>query len=142
MSRYQDLSVHMSSLAIDEEENVALVIEGNVDEESNKYELCAVGRFLTEKTVNVRAMKSKMANVWKPAMGVNIKELETGIFLFQSYHKEDLNWVLNGGPWSFDNVMLILDSISQGEEPLSPPLWHLKIWIQIHVYQQGICRSL
>lgn len=53
MSRYQDMSVRMSSLEIDEEKNVVFVIEGDVDEESNKYELCVVGRFLTEKNVNV-----------------------------------------------------------------------------------------
>lgn len=64
-------------------------------------------------------------------MGSNIRKLEDGIFLFQFYHKEDLNWVLYGGPWSFDNVMLI-DSIPNGVEPLSVPLWHLKIWIQLH----------
>ncbi|KAL1825757.1 hypothetical protein ACET3Z_012535 [Daucus carota] len=36
MARYQDLNVHMSNLVIDEEENDAVVIEGDVDDESNK----------------------------------------------------------------------------------------------------------
>lgn len=102
----------MSSLDIDEEDNAAFSFEGGVEEESNKYDLCLVGRFFTEKNVNVRAMKSKLPNIWKPAMGISIKELELGIFLFQFYH-EDVNWVLNGRPWPFDNAMLILASIPQ-----------------------------
>lgn len=97
----------MSTLEIDEEENTSFVIEEDIDEECNKYKLCAVGRFLTEKNVNVRAMKSKIADVWRPATGITIKELEAGLFLFQFYHKKDLKWVMNGGPWSFDNAMLV-----------------------------------
>lgn len=47
----------------------------------DKYDLCLVGRFLTEKNINTRAMKSKMADVWKPTMGINIKELKKDLFV-------------------------------------------------------------
>lgn len=59
-----------------------------------------MGRFLTEKNINVRAMRMKLADLWKPAMGVNIRDLKPGIFLFQFYHKDDMNWVLSNGPWT------------------------------------------
>lgn len=91
-----------------------------------------VGRFLTEKNINTRAMKIKMADVWKPAMGINIKGLETGIFLFQFDHKKDMLWVLNGGPWVFDKAMLLVNVIPSGVDPLKVELWFLKIWIQIY----------
>lgn len=138
MSRYQDLNERMAGLDIEEEENVAFIFEGDVEEETNRYELCAVGRFLIERNVTVRAMKSKLADVWKPAIGINIKELEQGIFLFQFYHKEDIGWVLNGGPWSFDNAMLVISVIPQGEEPLNVPLLHLSMWIQLHDLPTGL----
>lgn len=101
----------MANMSIEDEENESFVFEDGVEEEVNRYELCLAGRFLTEKNINIRAMKSKMADIWKPTMGINIKELELGIFFFQFYHKEDFQWVINGGPWSFDNVMLIIDCI-------------------------------
>lgn len=69
---------------INEEENTTALLEGDLDEESNKYEMCQVGRFLIERTINTRAMKSKLADVWRPAMGIHIKELEPGFFLFSS----------------------------------------------------------
>lgn len=137
MARYHDIDVQMANLGIEEEENDAVIIEGDEEDIAAKYELCAVGRFLTGKNINVRAMKSKLADIWKPALGINIKELEEGIFLFQFYHKEDLQWVLNGGPWSFDNAMLVIAAIPQGMEPLYVPLWHLKMWIQIHDLPTG-----
>lgn len=131
MASSNDIDEQMAGLNIEEEENEGLIFEGDVEEQANRYELCLVGRFLTEKNLNVRAMKSKMADVWKPTMGINIKELDAGIFLFQFYHKEDLQWVINGGPWSFDNAMLVLALIPNGENPVKVPLWHLSIWIQI-----------
>lgn len=127
----------MAGLDIEEEENEAFVLDGEVAEVTNKYELCIVGRFLTEKSINVRAMSSKMADIWRPSLGINIKEIEQVVFLFQFYHKEDLNWVVRGGPWSFDNAILILAEIPMGEEPLRVPLWHINIWIQIFDLSSG-----
>lgn len=66
----------MASLDIEEEENESFVLDEDVAGGSNRYELYLVGRFLTEKSINLRAMKTKMADVWKPAMGISIKELE------------------------------------------------------------------
>lgn len=137
MAKYQDVHVQMENLGIDDEENEAFVFEEGVEEESNKYELCLVGRFLTEKSINVRAMKSKLADIWRPAMGINIKEIESGVFLFQFYHREDVQWVVKGGPWSFDNAMLIIKEITTGEEPLKVPLWSLNFWIQIYDLPTG-----
>lgn len=122
---------------MEEEENEDFVFEEGVEEEVNKYEKCLVGRFLTEKNIKSRAMKSKLADVWKPTMGINIKELEPWIFLFQFYHNEDLLWVLQCTPWSFDNTMLLLNVIPQGEEPVNVKLFFMDFWIQVHDLPTG-----
>nr|XP_017250903.1 PREDICTED: uncharacterized protein LOC108221543 [Daucus carota subsp. sativus] len=132
MANEEDIDQHMESLQIDEEENEAFVLEGDVDEGVNKYELCLVGRLLTEKSINVRAMKSKLADVWRPTMGINIKDLEQGLFLFQFYRKEDMQWVLKGGPWSFDNAMVALETVGVGQNPASVQPCFLNMWIQLY----------
>lgn len=137
MAEDSDIHQHMKRLEIDEEENESFVIEGDIEEDINRYDLCLVGRLLTEKNINVRAMKSKLADVWKPTMGINIKELEQGIFLFQFFRKEDMMWVLKGGPWSFDNVMVALEKVAAGEDPVKVKLWYLNIWIQIYNLPMG-----
>lgn len=137
MARYRDIGDQMADLDIEDEENESFVFEGDVEEDGNRYDLCLVGRFLTEKTINLRAMKSKLADVWKPMMGINIKELEQGIYLFQFYHQDDMQWVSNGGPWMFDNAMMILEKVAPGEDPLQVQLWHLNIWIQLHDLPMG-----
>lgn len=142
MSRFADLNEQLSSLAIEEEENEAFVLEEEAEEEINKYELCVVGKFLAERNINVRAMKTRLADLWRPAMGINIKEIEQGVFLFQFYHKEDMNWVLRGGPWSFNNAMLVLVEVSMGEESLNVPLWYINMWLQIHDLPSGFMTEL
>lgn len=89
MAKYRNIDEQMANLNVEDEENEDLVFEGDIEEEINKFELCLIGRFLWEKSINTRTMKVKMAEIWKPTMGINIKELESGIFLFQFYHKED-----------------------------------------------------
>lgn len=76
MTRYNDLNDQFSGLDIDNGENSTFVFGGDVDVEVNRYELCVVGRFLMERNINVNVMKIKMGDVWRPAMGINIKELE------------------------------------------------------------------
>lgn len=107
----QDIDQQMAELEIDKEENEGFVLEGDIEENINKYDMCLVGRLLTEKSINVRAMKSRLADIWKPAMGIDIKELEQGVYLFQFFRKEDMHWVIKGGPWSFDNAMLAVEPV-------------------------------
>lgn len=44
---------------------------------------------------------------------------------------------MNGGPWSFDGAILLIDVIPQGVDPLRLQLWFLNMWIQIHDLPNG-----
>ncbi|KAL8105033.1 hypothetical protein AgCh_028992 [Apium graveolens] len=69
MANSENLEALMSYLDISNEEEEELILEIDVEEAINRFELCLVGRFLTEKTINIRAMSTKMADLWKPSMG-------------------------------------------------------------------------
>lgn len=49
MARYQNISDQLENLNVEDEENEDLIFEGDAVEEVNKYDLCLVGRFFTEK---------------------------------------------------------------------------------------------
>nr|XP_017257901.1 PREDICTED: uncharacterized protein LOC108227327 [Daucus carota subsp. sativus] len=137
MAKVEEINDRMATMGIEDEENEELFFGDEVEEAANKYDLCLVGRFLTEKTLNTRAMKSKMADIWRPVRGINIKELKTGIFLFQFYHVDDMQWVMAGGPWSFDGAMLVINTVERGMDPLEIPLVELPFWIQLHGLPNG-----
>ncbi|XVF55830.1 hypothetical protein PTKIN_Ptkin06aG0068000 [Pterospermum kingtungense] len=56
-------------------------------------------------------MKTRMAGIWQPRRGVNIKDLGSQIYMFQFYHVVDLQRVYDGGPWSFNNHLLVLHKL-------------------------------
>lgn len=138
MARVEDINERMAEMDMEEEENAELIFDDEAEDVSNKFETCLVGRFLTDKSLNDRAMKSKIADIWHPARGINIKDLKPGIYLFPFYHGDDMEWVLNGGPWSFDSAMLVLSKIGIGENPLEVPLFKLQFWIQLFGVPAGL----
>lgn len=130
MASVNDIEMQLAEMDIENEENEEL--DEGIEDEVNRFELCMVGRFLTEKNINVKVMKTKMTDIWRPAMGITIKDLKPGLFLFQFYHLDDMQWVANGGPWSFDNALLVMNVIKQGEDPTKVSLFEMDFWIQIH----------
>lgn len=90
MASLQDIEMQLADVDIENEKNEEFVFDEGVEEKVNRFELCLVGRFLTEKNINGRVIKAKMADIWRPAMGITIKDLKLGLFLFQFYHADDM----------------------------------------------------
>lgn len=132
-----DDDARMTDLDIANEEKEELVFDDDLDEVSNRFELCLVGRFLTEKSINVCVMKSKLADVWKPAMRINIKVLKLRLYIFQFYHKDDMNWMMTNGTWSFDSAMFVTSTIPMSEDPTKVSLNEIDFLIQIHDLPSG-----
>jgi 14-3-3 protein epsilon len=68
---------------------------------------------------------------------ITIIEIEPGLFLFQFYHKVDKDRVLNGGPWHFENHMLVLHEVKEGYLFNQIPLNHVDMWVKIHHLPAG-----
>lgn len=137
MATTDNIDVQMANLDIANEEDEELIFDEEIEETGNKFELCLVGLFLTKKNINLRVMKSKLTDIWRPAMGINIKMLKSGIFLFQFYHRDDMKWVMSNGPWTFDHAMLVTNVIQLGEDPTKITLNEVEFWIQIYDLPSG-----
>jgi hypothetical protein len=82
-----------------------------------------------------------MADLWKPVKGVTIKEATPDIFLFHFAHPLDMEAVLNGGPWTFDNNMLILERVQLGVQIDQIPLFYTTMWVQVHNLPMGLMKE-
>lgn len=80
-----------------------------MEENVENFELCIVGKFRTEQSVNFK-------------MGVTIKEIGHGRLLCQFFHTIDLKRVLNGDSLTFSNHPLLVYRLRLGENPLTVPL--------------------
>ena len=115
-----------------------LVLE-NVDSDTivQSYDLCLAGRFLTDRSINFNATRNKVARLWRPGRGMCTRELSDSKYLIQFFHSVDMKRVLEGAPWAFDNHLLLLHRLVEGDVPRQIPVNHVDFWVQIYELQVG-----
>lgn len=128
----------LGSMSLNDDDDPVIVFHvDNTNAQQADTGLSLVGRFLTDKPIRTHIMRARLSGVWRPGKGVTIQEIEPGLFLFQFYHKLDYQRILNGGPWSFDNYMLVLSPLPVGMRPNMVQLNKISIWVQIHGLPAG-----
>ena len=126
------MDLSLTTLSLSQGETEFLSLEG-VDDVGgeNTFELSLVGRFLTDRSINFNFMRDRLSHLWRPGKGVCISEFTNQRYIFKFFHVVDLKRVLAGGPWTYDNHLLILHWIQPGEYPNQIPLNSIDIWVQI-----------
>lgn len=105
---------------------------------ANNPQCCPVGKFLKDRPINVGAMKSTLASLWRPVKGVSIQEIHPNLFLFQFLHELDMNKVIKGGPWTFDSNQLLTKVLGEDDNPSSVFLDTADIWVQVYDLPTGL----
>ncbi|CAN1729935.1 hypothetical protein LINPERHAP1_LOCUS785, partial [Linum perenne] len=123
----------LRQLALLEDEDDLDVPELLADVPQEDFALCVVGTLITDKSYNFNAMRTLLANIWKPGRGITIEDRGDGLILFRFYHPLDLRQVVDGGPWSFDNNLLTLHELKPGEDIHEVPLFYSTFWV--HIYE-------
>ncbi|KAJ8758855.1 hypothetical protein K2173_002634 [Erythroxylum novogranatense] len=121
---------HQRTIEEPEEEGVVIEVrdlEGAID-----VHWSLVGSFLTKKPIHAQSMKDTLASLWRPVMGVYIKEIDPNRFIFQFFHERDMQRVLEDGPWTFDNQLLLLKQLCSTDQPESMILYKTEFWLQVH----------
>ncbi|KAA3467450.1 5'-nucleotidase surE [Gossypium australe] len=98
---------------LDEEEEAFQEEEGIVN---GNYKFCLVGRCLTDSVVHFPSLRNTMADLWHPIGGICITDLGDKRYLFQFFHEVDIQRVIGGAPWFFNNHLLILQ-LKSGNNP-------------------------
>jgi hypothetical protein len=131
----------LDGLSLHEEEEEGFCFDFE-EEDDNQVDLrwCLIGRFLSERVIHFNSMKVRMADLWKPVKGVTIKEARAGMYLFHFNHPMDMDAVLNGGPWTFDNNTLLLEQVRLGMQIDHISLNHVNMWVQVHDLPMGLMK--
>lgn len=143
MNTTNSLTNAMNNITLEDEEEGGLAVGEeaihNTEQLINGFDakLCVVARFITEGNVDFQAMQQTLAALWKPGMGVYIKDLETNLFLFQFYHEVDVKRVMEGCPWSFNRRALVMSRLRDGDNPRSVELNTMDLWVQIYDLKAG-----
>ncbi|TXG63514.1 hypothetical protein EZV62_010508 [Acer yangbiense] len=100
-------------------------------EAGKKLELCLVGKLLSTKYVNRDAFRAVMPKIWR-AQGLEIEVVQDNTVLFYFHNQEDRCRVLAGGPWSFDNSLLVMEKLNGLGEIGKVRFQRVEFWVQIH----------
>lgn len=111
----EDLSERWKFLKLtEEEENIVIEINRNEEEEGRSW---LVGKLHTEKPFSKNALKATMKLIWKLSRDVDIMDLENDLFLFKFENEIDKGRVLDGAPWTFDKLLLMLQEFNGDSWP-------------------------
>nr|GMC76582.1 uncharacterized protein LOC109174453 [Ipomoea batatas] len=78
-----------------------------------------------------------MATIWRPTRGMNVRELQPHRYLFRFFLEKDVQRIIDDGPWSYEQSVLILQRTTLSEDPESVPLNMADFWVQIHGLPAG-----
>ncbi|XP_042952219.1 uncharacterized protein LOC122289299 [Carya illinoinensis] len=86
---------------------------------------------VAERPVNREAFKTTMSKVWKCKSWIQFSEVGTNKFLIEFNHKQDLQQVISGRPWSFDRWLVCLQPF-EGHRSINEVLFHTEVfWVQV-----------
>ncbi|XP_019155276.1 PREDICTED: uncharacterized protein LOC109152160 [Ipomoea nil] len=131
--RSPDLEEQYANLSLqdDEDYEVPLEEEGLSDEfEDPAFTL--VRRLLTKKPVKFTYFRDTMAMVWRLVKGVMTTEVTTNLYLFHFFCEVDMNPVLDDGPWSYEQSLLVLNKLDDNKSPFEAKLEHTDFWVQAY----------
>lgn len=116
----------------DEEEEGYSIEEEDIPSQNKAQQFILVGKLLTERSVKFNIMKETLAAVWRPGKGMSVREVEQNLFLFQFFHEKDMKRIMEDGPWSYEQSLLLLKKIEAHESPVETTLSKAEFWVQVH----------
>ena len=108
------------------------IIKGRPSQREKIIEECSLslfGRFLTTKPINWRAAKNLLRNTWKFGSDLRIVDVGNDLVQFKFTMESQVQWVLNNGPWSFDNLLLLLRQWESGMTVNKVTFTHCPLWV-------------
>ncbi|PQP91844.1 hypothetical protein Pyn_12878 [Prunus yedoensis var. nudiflora] len=67
-----------------------------------------IGKLLTKKSFIKEAFKRIMIAIWQPKARVQIGDLDDQCFVFSFNFKEERAMICMGGPWTFNQSLLVM----------------------------------
>ena len=117
-------------LTTKEEETIAISDDGRL-EAIESCTLNLIGKLLTCKSFIKVVVKSTIPHAWGLNKSMQILEVGPNFFQFKFQSEFDLERILRGGPWSFDNQLLLLQRWKKGMTMGNIRLELASLWVQI-----------
>lgn len=123
---------------LEDDDSVQRIDNVSVHVANDEPEFYAVGRLVTDKPVKLNFFRDTMASVWRPAFGLNVREIQPRRFLFRFFDEDDISRIIEDGPWTYEQNLLILQRITLDVDPELVALDRAEFWVQVHGLPAGL----
>lgn len=133
-SQRKNLDEAYANLSLNNDDDEGLILEDIPNNGGQDgMDRCLVGRFVTSRRVNFIAMQDTLSSIWRPVKGVFMEETDQpNMFLFKFFHDRDMQRVLDDGPWTFNQQVLVIKKFNAEEQLKDVKLSELFMWVQIY----------
>ena len=107
-------SLENMKLTTEEEEEVIAISKEGHQEEIESCVLSLIGKLLTYKPFNKKAAQNTLRRAWGLNEELQIIEVGANLFQFKFRSEFEMERVWKGGPWTFDNQVLMLRKWQSG----------------------------
>lgn len=78
-------------------------------------------------------MQDTLTSIWRPVKGVFMEATSfPNVFIFKFFHELDIQRVLDDGPWTFNQQVLLVKKLAAVDQLANIKLTELYIWIQVY----------
>ncbi|TXG64262.1 hypothetical protein EZV62_011256 [Acer yangbiense] len=96
-----------------------------------KMALCLAGRILSQDLINRYAFRNVISRIWKVRGDVEIEVINSNTYAFHFQFPEDRRKVLAGGPWSFNDSLIVLEELTGKGALRSLKFCKADFWVRI-----------
>ncbi|KAF7139162.1 hypothetical protein RHSIM_Rhsim07G0116500 [Rhododendron simsii] len=119
-----------------------LDLEEGSDETRVSNNHCLVGKVIQTKILNASIITNILAAAWKTRAPYHVSDWNNNVFLFHFEDSEDKRRILQDGPWSIMNSLLVLKPLENNMVVSEIQFQHCPFWVQIHGLPiEKMCRA-
>ncbi|XP_030970279.1 uncharacterized protein LOC115990603 [Quercus lobata] len=129
----EELEELWKKLTFTEEEEEGINLSGESTKIAREIgKNCLVMKILTQRSINLEALRKTMRMLWRPNRAVQISEIDEELFLVEFGDTKDKKKVLEMCPWSFEKNLVLLQEFEGELVPKEINLKWSPFWVQIH----------
>ena len=129
----EELEELWKKLTFTEEEDEGINLSGESTKIAREIgKNCLVMKILTQRSINLEALRKTMRMLWRPNRAIQISEIDEELFLVEFGDTKDKKKVLEMCPWSFEKNLVLLQEFEGELVPKEINLKWSPFWVQIH----------
>lgn len=123
--------------------STALIIPNEAAVSTN-WDLCVVVKVCTDRMIFDGQFENIMRRAWNARPTTIFRQIGRGSYRIEFSEKEEVDRVLNDGPWTYRQDLVAVASC-KSEEQAREPILRLELWVQFHnayedsLKDEGLC---